>query len=462
MSQKPLSMMLVAAVVAAACSDNTVSSPSSRPIAPSSASAERALNTNERFVSIGTSISMGWSSNGVYYGTQKTAWPTLLEFGFTGVKMSYPAIQAPGCTSPLIYPLGAGLRLSGEPATGSTVCAPLMGEVKLPTQNVALATAIAADAVQKTPAIAGPSLPFYARVLPPGMTQLTAALSQQPTIVSVELGGNEVLGATSGLYAPGVTVVPLPFFLQPYNALLDALSNSHVKAVLVGLIADARNLAAMRRGGEIWNNRAEFAALHVDVSPDCRESPNWINVSIKSLTMAFTGAQTFAMGFPNPVYSCADVPGTQDQVLTPADISAINAQLAQMTAFIQQQASARGFAYFALGDLYDRNPDRVPYSVVRQLTSPTPFGPYISLDGVHPNPAGHAVLAAAAARAINLKYGVGSGDNHAALVQEASEMSLSDRLIEPTISAIALDQARSVAAKNKNTRLPACFIPGAC
>src|SRR5207248_3244901 len=103
------------------------------------------------------------------------------------------------------------------------------------------------------------------------------------------------------------------------------------KAVLVGLPVDARNLPAMRRGDEIWADRAEFAALHVDVSDDCNGSQNYINVSIKSLNLAFTGAFTSAHEFPNPVFSCADIPGTQDLVLTPADITTINGMLGQMS-----------------------------------------------------------------------------------------------------------------------------------
>src|SRR5207249_1522710 len=115
---------------------------------------------------------------------------------------------------------------------------------------------------------------------------------QRPTFVSVELGGNEVLNGTSGLIAPGVTIVPFPFFVAPYDALLDVIGSAHPKAVLVGLIADARKLPALRRGDEIWADRAEFAALHVDVSGDCAASPNYINISIKSLNLAFTAAFT--------------------------------------------------------------------------------------------------------------------------------------------------------------------------
>ena len=462
MSLNPHYLLLAAALTVAACSDASTNSPA-RALDPTGPAAElRVPQTPERYVAIGTSISMGWASNGVYAGSQVLAWPELLAFG-SARPISLPLIQAPGCTSPLVAPLGANKRLSGEGFAGSTTCAPLVAGVTLPTQNVALATAITADAVLRTPEAAGPTLPFYSRVLPPGTTQLTAALGQSPTIVSVELGGNDVLGATSGLFVPGVTVVPFPFFAQPYNAILDALSATHTKAVLVGLPSNSRNLAALRRGDEIWADRAEFDALHVTVSDDCRESDNYINVSVKSMMMVFAGADSAANNRQNPVYSCADIPGVQDLVLTPNDLNAIDAQLAQMTAHIRDQAAARGFAYFSLGTVYDR-PDLKggAYSVVTQLTSKFPYGFYTSLDGVHPGPIGHVLLAAAAAKAIKTTYG-GFGVNGVAnaSTREAS-VSLNDRMSDALLPSEALAMAQRIAHENRSARLSSCSMPGGC
>jgi lysophospholipase L1-like esterase len=40
------------------------------------------------------------------------------------------------------------------------------------------------------------------------------------------------------------------------------------------------------------------------------------------------------------------------------------------------------------------------------LFSSQPFGPYISLDGIHPSASGQSLLASAAVKAINTKYGL--------------------------------------------------------
>src|SRR4029079_11824713 len=134
---------------------------------------------------------------------------------------------------------------------------------------------------------------------------------------------------------------------------------------------------------------AEFASLHVNVSPNCNGSQNWINVSVKSLVLVFTAAATST----TQLFSCADIPGTADYVLTPSDIAFLNGTLAQMAAHAKQQADAHGYAFVSLGALYDRADLKPPvYSVIAQLTSQLPYGNYISLDGVHPNALGSSVL----------------------------------------------------------------------
>jgi hypothetical protein len=412
---------------------------------------------DEKFAAIGTSITMGWTSNGVYSASQRVSWPALLGFA-TRNEITQPLIESPGCTSPMVAPLADGKRLSGESLSPSTVCAPNVAGITLPTQNVGIAGALAAEALMKPPEAPGAS-PWYARVLAPGTTQLTAALSQQPTVVSVELGGNEVLGALTGLIVPGVTVVPLPFYVGPMEAILNAVGATGAKVVVFGLPAEGRNVPALRRADEIWANRLEFAALHVDVSPDCETSPNYINVSVKSLNAAFEGAFRFANGFPNATFSCADVPGTQDLVLTPADITVLNGMLAQMTAYVRAQATARGFAYASLAALFDF-PDLKPatYSVVSHLTSSRPFGLYTSLDGVHPSAAGNVLLAIDAARALNATYG------HDFARASTAESLVAARVSEVEIGprTLALKLAKNVAHDRRFEQLPACSLPGGC
>jgi len=448
------SLIAACALLAAACSDQTATAPTRL---SASADAEQAkTHGGERYVSIGTSISMGWAANGVYAGSQTVSWPAQLRFGGLP-EMSLPLIQAPGCQSPLLTPLGNGVRLSGESLAGSTVCAPNAAGVVLPTQNVAIAGALTIDALQPTQG--GLSLPWYNRVLPPGMTQVSAALSQNPTLVSIELGANEVLQTSSGLVVPGVTFLPYPLFAQAYDAVVGTVGSGVDRVLLVGFLTNGPNLPALRRGDEVWADRAEFAALHVDVSPNCESSGNYINVSVKALNMVFTAAFTSTHGLPNPVFSCADTPGAQDQIVTPAEIAMLDALFSQMAEHQRQVAEQHGYAFVSLDALYDR-PDlkQNPYSVIYQLTSATPYGPFISADGVHPSALGGAVLAQAAAQALNKTYpGITA---HIIDDDETSTLSVAARGAEPRSPAAALEMAKRIANQRQGERLPACMLPG--
>ena len=127
-------------------------------------------------------------------------------------------------------------------------------------------------------------------------------------------------------------------------------------------------------------------------------------------TAVATGVARARAGASAATLSCANAPsasGVQDFVLAPAEIEQLNAQLAAMNAVIRREADRRGFAHFALSALYDEANSKAPFSAVTLMTSAEPYGPLISLDGVHPSTAGHQLLADAAARALNATYRLG-------------------------------------------------------
>ena len=357
-----------------------------------------------RYVAIGTSVSMGWQSDGVIAATQETSWPEqLAEMAHRSITQPY--IDGTGCRSPLIAPLALGRRLSGEgagqdPATLS--CSPLRADVVLPVQNLAINAATTADALFTTPenTTDASNRQLIGRVLQPGMTQVSSMIAQNPKLVSVELGGNEVLNARSGIVIPGATVVPFGTWAPLYDKVLDDVQSVAKEAVIVGLIDDVASFPAFRRGDEMWQTRAFFGALHVNVADDCAGSPNLLFVPVVVPTAVATAA---ALGAAT-LHCAGGGPATQDFVLTPAEAGAVNALLAQMNAHIRGEAERRGFAYFALQELYGRADIKGPFNPIALMTSLEPYGPFISLDGVHPTAAGARVLAEAAARALDARY----------------------------------------------------------
>ena len=390
----------------AACAD-PVTSPTSTPTRqpPTASVGEHGRVGN--YVAMGTSLSMGVMSNGVTGADQAQSWPAQLA-ALARVPFSQPLIQSPGCQPPLESPLASLRRINGESPFGrSSVCASLVEEIGTPTQNLAISEAITANALGTTPESPSPaSWPlrgaFYSRVLGAGQTQLTAMLAQQPDLVSVEFGVNEVLGARSGLLAPGLTIVPAAAWRPTYDQLIAGVKTAGAKVLLVGLLSDAANFPSMRRGAELDANRSELATFGILVSDDCggsgSENLNYVPAKVVG---AYAAARA---GQPGATLSCADIPGTQDYVLTPADINALDAQLAEMNAHVRDVAAENGFAFFDLDPLYGQRHLKPPFSATTLLTSDEPYGPFISLDGVHPSPAGHRIFAREAVKALNVTY----------------------------------------------------------
>jgi lysophospholipase L1-like esterase len=365
-----------------------------------------------RYVAIGTSVSMGWQSDGLVQDHQWDSWPAQLARA-SGIELPQPYMADPGCRSPLVAPLASGLRRSGEPAgqpAANAACAGLAPELDVPFRNVAISGATTRDALLTTPELQGD--PFYRRLYPfildGGETQVSTAVALNPKLVSVELGANEVMPARSGVAIPGATITPFSTWAPLYTQVADRVSAVTRRGVMVGLINDVASFPSFRRGAELYADHPTFlAAFNVAVSSDCDASQNLVFVPVRVATAVATGLAYRKNGLPPYVFSCADGGlGVQDFVLTPAEAGVVNAAMAAMDAHIIQTAARVGYAHFALESLYGRGDLKPPFSVVQLMTSSTPYGPYMSLDGIHPNAAGHRVLATAAANALSRRYGI--------------------------------------------------------
>lgn len=352
-----------------------------------------------RYVSLGTSNSHGVQSAGISAATQRAAWPAQLAQR-AGVHFPLALLQDPGCGPPLPAPLALDLVLVG--AFGDDLvtavmntCSPLLSGVTLPAGNVAISGANSWDALHSTiesETLVSPRKgELYSRVLLPGQTQVTAMLAQEPTFVSVELAANEVLPASTGRFA---AATPFEVWQPVYDSILTAVQSTGAGAVLVGLPNDAANFPSIRRAREFFSQAGYLLTLGIAVSWNCYFGPNYLFIPGYVLTL-LSKVPTTA--------TCADVPGAADYVLTPTDRNNINALMARMNTHMQTRAAENGWAYFSLEAVYGLpKPSLNMYNV---LFSNTPFGPYISLDGVHPSARGQAVLAQAAVQAINGRYG---------------------------------------------------------
>ena len=351
-----------------------------------------------RYVAMGSSVSMGVMSDGVVAESQRAAWPALLAAD-VGAEFGIPLIDAPGCQAPLAAPLANFRRTDNTLLTDTGTCAPNTAGFTLPEQNVSLNGATAAAAVSLNPANSGN--PLYARVLGNGQTQLLAMTSMSPSFVSVEFGANELLPALSGLVSDAST----SNFGASYNAIVTAVKQRTTQALLVLLPADLKKFPAIRTAAEIASQRAAFAARNVTVHANCDTATTYVALTTKVLPTIATAAVRAASGLGPVELSCANVANARDGILTEADMTTLNAAAAQINTFITNRANENGYATFSLGVVYDLSKDGVPFNLGTILTSATPFGNLISLDATHPSATGQAMLASAAKAAIIQKYG---------------------------------------------------------
>jgi lysophospholipase L1-like esterase len=372
-----------------------------------------------RYVSIGTSVSMGYMNEGVYYATQQTAWPALLAHQAFATKFTSPLLQGPGCYSPLIAPLQFTKRLSGATYPGinaqDQVCA-LLGPISLPTNNVAVDGATTYHALRITPesTVTTPTTVdsdqrkrLYKAILAPGKSQVTSMMAQNPTLVSVELGANEALRTvTGGILIPAAayrqpdntyTYFPTSVWQPQYDAIVDSIAKTGAKALLVS-VPLIPNIVGVYSGNDFYQDRAAFASFGITVAADCNGNTNSIFAFSKVLT---------ALGSPKPnTFSCTDNPAAADFILTPSDTTFVNGLIRQMNSHIQSQASAHSWAYLELNTaLASFIAKKTPFSLSKFLSCTRPFGQYIGLDGVHPSLDGQQAIANAAADALNAQYG---------------------------------------------------------
>jgi hypothetical protein len=394
-------------VFAAACLLVTACNDSMAPTAgaPAYGLQPSAQQLFQRYVSLGTSITHGVQAAGVFDDAQKQAWSAQLA-ARVGASYTLPLVYDPGCPAPLLAPLAANLVLLGAFAAFGTggdlvstlggICMPNRDGVVLPANNVGISGARAHDALYTTPEIAASISAnrgaMYSRVLLPGQTQVAAMLAQQPTFVSIELATNEVLPASTGRLA---AMPPYTEWVTDFDQVVAAVQSTGARAVIVGLPISAATFPSVRRAREFFQQWPYLLTLGITVSINCYFSPNHLFIPGYLLSL-LKKAPTTA--------TCADVPGAVDYVLTPSDITAINARMALMNAHMEARALENGYAFFKLSVLFDL--PKVSFNMYDVLFSSKPFGPYMSLDGVHPNGAGHAIIASSAAQAINAKYGV--------------------------------------------------------
>lgn len=392
----------LAAAVIAGCSDNgptdVVAGP--KPVDPLFAS----------YVALGNSITAGYQSGGIVDSTQQQSYADLLARAMN-TRYVYPSLVAPGCPPPVVN-FQTQARLGGATSTSGTCNLRSTSSIAPALNNVAVPGATSFDPTGASTSSSNQLTTFILG----GKTQVQKAADANPTFISAWIGNNDVLAAAvSGILTPTAGVSPgvtsQATFQTNYAAMVAGLKGIPTVngGVLIGVIqvaaapvlfpAQALFNPAFKAGFD------QFAGGTTTILPSCTPTTTAL-ISIQLAAAIRAGQHPKFIG-------CAknSIPGTPVGdifVLDATEQATLATAVTNYNNYIQSQATAAGWAYYDPNPLLARLKDPAVgcISVVPNLANATqPFGPCITLDGIHPSATAHKALAADLALAINTKYG---------------------------------------------------------
>nr|QRD81040.1 lipolytic protein [uncultured bacterium] len=342
-----------------------------------------------RYVAIGNSITAGYQSGGINATLQQQAYPVLLARAM-GTPFNLPLLRDPGCPPPLVNIL-TGERLGGLPGD---FCAYRQVPPPRIINNVAVPGAKVAGMINLIEGTAADTMKLF---LLGGRTPLEVAAEARPTFVSVWIGNNDVLyAAVKGNTA---LITPVNAFQQHYTQMLNELQTMGVQGGLLIGVANVTVIPHLSPG--IAYAQAEQAGAFpptFDVADNCATTGA---TALVPFSYAFGELLAAAMRGQAVTLDCVNDP----RMLSPEETATIVQTVEQYNNFIKQQADRLGWAYLDpnVKLLELKNQGQIP--IFPNVNSSEPFGPYFSLDGVHPSSLAHKLVAQEAAAAINAVYG---------------------------------------------------------
>jgi lysophospholipase L1-like esterase len=390
-------LLLLVCLLWTGCEDGTLNAPDIQGRADSDST------LFESYVALGNSITAGFQSGGITRTTQEQSFAAILADSMN-TPFGIPALRSPGCPPPLT-------QFFPTPQRPDDTTAETCGLREASTQrvnNVAVPGATVLDALSNTRPGSSPNA--LTQFILGGRTQVEAALDANPTFATLWIGNNDVLGPA---LAGTDNVTSFPDFASDYTALLDQLTtaSSFEGGVLVGVanvafvpfFSPGPVYAALDQAGQFppnFNVAESCAQTNADLSPLVP-----LSYGFELLGQARQSGQTVTLDC-----QAADTP-----VLTLNEVEAIVQRVRQYNNFLRQQAQQRGLAFFnpntVFGPLYAADagtpniPTDDPIPKFPAVTSDQPFGPFFSLDGVHPSAVTHRVVAARLVQIINDTYG---------------------------------------------------------
>jgi len=391
-----------------------------------------------RFVSIGNSLTMAEQSQSVFESSQKYSFGKLIA-DLVSTTYEQAIFSDPGTGDRLeikSLDLANGVvEIVENPEQGS----PTNLNYPAPYNNLGIKGAFLKDVLNARDAttcytnnlppplnIYNTPNPLFDAVLRGLGTQMELAMAQQPTLVTLWIGNNDILAfATRGGLFP--ITDPQTSFAPDYNTILNNLENVGAQVVMAN-IPDVKNIPFFKTVGPgiglklqenqipgmVYQTTSGIGQATVNDLCSLNVLVLLTGSSAASLIGDVTGAYYSLNGIPvppnvNTAYPfglAAENPWPNNLILDPTEMSIVDQIVAAYNGIINAEATARNFAVVDIHELLNQigEPGGI---VVDGITFSSEFilGNTYSLDGVHPTTQGYGLVANAFIETINEKYG---------------------------------------------------------
>jgi len=408
------------------------------------------------YVALGNSLTAGYASNALSRQGQIYSYPNMLAEQFAKVGMQGNFVQP---LMPLVNGTDPGIGITGSTfhprliLGGSLDCLGVtsLGPVLAPTTasstdlQGALLTSVFADqgpfnnfgvpgakaahllapgygSMANLPAAANP---YYIRFASSAATSVLAdAMAQNPTFFSLWIGNNDVLGyATSG--GVGDILTPVANFQAYMTAIVTTLTSNGSK----GVIANIPNVTSIPFFTTVpYNALVLTAQAQVDALTAAYAGLNTARVGLGLSPITFGLGQNamiiadasapggmrqilsnelILLSIPQDNIKCSGwgsaVPIPNQYVLTTTEIAAINAAITSFNTIIADLATTNNLALADMNTHLNSLQTGLIYDGIGVNTTFVTGGAF-SLDGVHLNPRGYAIVGNFFIDAINTHY----------------------------------------------------------
>jgi hypothetical protein len=382
------------------------------------------LNANgvdlSTYVAVGTSLSSGYESGGLVDRHQVHSFPSIFarQIGKTvdiaggSGTFTQPTINFDGIPALLEIKSFVPLIINN---TGRTTGAPTNLGQPTAYHNLGIPGAVLIDLVDTThyhntvPPVNRQNFTYFNIIQRSRGTVLAQALSLAPTIMSLEYGANEVLGPTA---TAGVDPVPqtAPAYAQLMTIALNTIhTNSPNTRVAVFNVPEVTSipffttLPAFTKSATLGTTGPPLPL--VGANGPCQPGDLILLSAGPLIASTGTGIPTDGVNYLNPSVGPNGQPLPESLILRATEVSNTAAVIGQMNAVVDSVSLRPFVAKVDLAGLLSTIASGGLPLGGNVYTNALVTGGLFSLDGVHPNDLGYALIANTMIDAINLKFG---------------------------------------------------------